>query len=119
MTALRLRNLMWAFLLLAAPPTFADRNSGAMTGGELLALCRTERLLFETGDTPFDEMFCHGYIQGVHDAFSDGLCVPPGTARQELAAMTMKVLESSGEVRPLHAASIVFAVLSKEFPCPG
>lgn len=89
--------------------TSAERNPAAMTARDLFQIC--------TSDDPGITGFCHGYIQGVHDSFSDKLCAPPGIARADIASAIVDLMQANPELLELHASAVVYATLISAYPC--
>ncbi len=119
-----------AILYLSTGPVFAqDRNNAINTQG-LVTVCLAEMVAVENGESIFDEMFCHGYLQAVHDSFYDGLegamprkiCVPDGVTRKMLAHLftstALAIIKNDPEMADSHASSTAYAVFTSAYPCP-
>lgn len=97
-----------SILLSASFSSAGERNPAALLGAGLFEVC--------TSADPEIMGFCHGYIQGVHDAWSDELCAPPSVTRADIAAALVDLLRNSVDTRELHASALVLAVLKHLFP---
>lgn len=96
-------------LITASHSNSQERNPAALLGAGLLNVC--------TSADPEIMGFCHGYIQGVHDTWSDELCVPKSMTREDIAAALVDLLMSSVEVHELHASALVLAILKSSSQC--
>ena len=99
-------------LVLMATPSQAAQSSRQLNGADFLATC-------SKGDAE-SVAFCNGYVQAVFDGIHNPgafICVPPGTARTKLIGEVVRTLRESSGLRDLNAASLVYAVLLKTFPC--
>ena len=85
------------------------RNPTAMLGAGLLEVC--------ISPDPEIVGFCHGYLQGVHDAFADEVCAPPSVSRAQIAEAVVEILYRNEEMRQLYAGAVVYALLIRSFPC--
>ena len=101
--------MLIGILLSASHSNAGERNPAALLGADLLEVC--------TSADPEIMGFCHGYIQGAHDAMSDELCAPLGLSRASIAAALVDLLHSNTEIRNLHASALVLAILKNSFPC--
>lgn len=98
-----------SILLAASFSSAGERKPTALLGAGLFEVC--------TSPDPEIMGFCHGYIQGVHDAWSDELCAPPNVPRANIAAELVDLLRNSEDARELYASALVIAVLKSSFPC--
>jgi len=87
-------------------------SSNRMTGAQFLDAC-----------TRLDHSwisFCNGYVQAVVDGVEHPIqkhCIPTGTTRATIVDATVRRLKATPELRKLNAASVVFVVLLRTFPC--
>ena len=61
--------------------------------------------------------FCHGYVQGIYDGMVLGVCMPAGTTRATIVGAVVNQLTAMPDLKSVTAASAVYAVLPKTFPC--
>jgi Rap1a immunity proteins len=112
------------FLLLAVlalggcAPSLA--SASFLTGNQLKEFC-------DKSPNTLDGADCAGYVIGVSDAFAASMaifstpkiyCPPPQVTPGQLMAMTQKYLTQNPEYGHLDASSIIFNMLSQQFPCP-
>ncbi|HET9903387.1 MAG TPA: Rap1a/Tai family immunity protein [Xanthobacteraceae bacterium] len=64
--------------------------------------------------------FCHGYVQAVVDGVrmpGERFCAPTGTKRADIVGAVVDQLLKRPELRSLNAASVVYSVLIRTYPC--
>ena len=64
--------------------------------------------------------FCHGYVQAVFDGVrspGDEICAPDSLTRAKIVGAVVLQLSENPQLREFNAASVVYAVLLKTFPC--
>lgn len=64
--------------------------------------------------------FCNGYVQAVVDGVrlpGESFCAPIGTARAEIVDAVVDQLVKAPELQKLNAASVVYSVMVKAYPC--
>jgi hypothetical protein len=64
------------------------------------------------------ELWCKGFVSGVHDARSDEICGPDNMSVSQLADIFLKMLTNNPERRHLQAASLLLIELDRLYPCP-
>lgn len=110
-----MKNAMVAALVVfifTTSATVAEEADTQMTGADFLSAC----------SKPDPEWigFCHGYVQAVFDGMrrpGEDFCPPTGTARAVIVDTVVRHLLATPDLQRLNAASIVYAVLLKSFPC--
>jgi hypothetical protein len=87
-------------------------------GNQLYEYCQSARR-----DVPdhsnFFEGVCGGYVTGVHDALEafGRVCVPQGTAKNQLIDFVVIYLRDHPEKRYLPGADLVADAFEEKFPC--
>ncbi len=97
--------------VLLSIPAFAIDSKMQMNGASFSNAC-----------TRADESwisFCNGYIQSVIDSIraEDKICVPNGTTRNDIVAITEKEITASSLLRKMNANDAVRSVLRNSYPC--
>lgn len=90
----------------------AQNSKTMLTGADFLAAC--------SRPNPEWIGFCHGYVQAVVDgvrAPGETFCAPPSVTRAEIVGAVVQHLTRAPDLQSLNAASVVFAVLVKAYPC--
>lgn len=84
----------------------------ALTGSEFLSACSKAE--------PEWIGFCHGYVQAVHDGVArpgEDFCPPNGTTKADMVGIVVRQLMGSPDLGDINAASVVYAVFLKAYPC--
>lgn len=96
-------------------------NDPFMGGRELYLTCMAEGIAFESGESAFEETFCHGFIQGAFEVFSreypDWVCVPSDVSRHHIRDAWMQAIRNSDELLAEPAYASVLAVIQHLYPC--
>ena len=101
-----------ALVAVVATAASAQDSKVSLTGEEFLSACSKA--------DPEWIGFCHGYVQAVVDGVlvpGEKLCFPSGLTRASIVGVVVKSLTATPELRQLNAASVVYGVLSKTYPC--
>lgn len=63
--------------------------------------------------------FCNGYAQASIDSIreGDGICIPRGTTRTDIVAITEKVITASSKLQSMNAHDAVRLVIRQAYPC--
>lgn len=64
--------------------------------------------------------FCHGYVQAVVDGVrhpTERPCLPDGLTRARIVSVVVVRLNAMPDLREINAASVVYGILTREFPC--
>lgn len=116
-----MRALFAVVILLQSGWTVEASADQQMSGRGLFVMCMAERVAYERGESPFDEAFCHGFIQGVFDVFSaehaERICVPSDIRRHDIRDAWMQAVRENDELIALPAYASVLATLSHLYPC--
>jgi hypothetical protein len=95
-----------------AGEAIARSPEDALTGSDFLSACSKPE--------PDWIGFCHGYVQGIHDGVTqpeDDFCPPAGTTRADMVGIVVRQLKATPSLQGLNAASVVYAVFLKAYPC--
>ncbi len=103
---------VFLLLSLAAGSAVAEKEPGQMSGQALAMICIAEQIAVEEGESAFDEMFCHGYIQGIYDAYASELC-PVAAQRKDLATDVLRLIQLYPELGSRAASVAVVAALNR------
>lgn len=111
MTSILTRLAAVTVLALATTASAQDSRT-MMSGADFLSAC----------SRPDPEWigFCHGYVQAVVDgvrAPRESFCAPGGTTRAEIVGAVVDQLTKTPDLQKLNAASVVYSVLVKAYPC--
>lgn len=64
--------------------------------------------------------FCRGYVQAVVDLLPNSgkrICAPRGLSREQIVTTVVRYLNAAKEFGGFNAASVVEAVMEREWPC--
>ena len=90
----------------------ARNPADALTGSGFLSAC--------SNPEPDWIGFCHGYVQAVHDGVvrpGEDFCPPDGTTKADMVGIVVRQLMTAPDLGSVNAASVVYAVFLKAYPC--
>ena len=98
--------------LLTPSSAFSQNSKITLSAGDFLAACTKADMAWIN--------FCNGYIQAMVDSThkpGKSLCITAGTTRARMVGAVVQVLRLRPQLKPHNAATVVYAVMSKLYPC--